>query len=108
MKMIEAKYCNSIHLTDAIRTDGTEVLEDILLNEVIAFNIIKGDAGTSLRLTFANEAATNRAARKTNWLQQRETNTLYASMHHKGILINSLYYRNFDPLSNLSEGVKNV
>lgn len=109
MKFIEPKYCNSIHLIDAVKADSTTVLNDLFLNGVIGIRFINDEMGKKVQVTFNTETSTGIAERQTHWPRSTvKGNTLLAPMSPEGIIVKGLCYKNFDLLSNLSEGITNV
>lgn len=107
---IATKDCNSIHLTNAVEINGKVSLVDIFLNGVIRARVTnEAGHGKQLKLTFNSEQTMKLALKHTHWARSPvEVNTIVADIHEKGIRVKRTFYRDFDLLSNLSEGVKNV
>lgn len=106
---IATKYCNSIHLTNAVELDGNVSLVDIFLNGVIRVRVTnEAGYGKQLRVTFNSEQTMKLALKHTHWARlPAEANTVVADIHEKGIRVKRTFYRDFDLLSNLSEGMTN-
>ncbi|UYZ83058.1 hypothetical protein MTZ49_10635 [Entomomonas sp. E2T0] len=107
---IATQYCNSIHLTNAVELDGKISLVDIFLNGVIRVRVTnEAGHGKQLRVTFNSEQTMKLALKHTHWARlPAEANTVVADIHEKGIRVKRTFYRDFDLLSNLSEGMTNV
>ncbi|UYZ83509.1 hypothetical protein MTZ49_13035 [Entomomonas sp. E2T0] len=107
---IPTECCNSIHLTNAIEIDGKVSLIDIFLNGVVRVRVTnEAGYGKQLRVTFNSEQSMKFALKHTHWARKpAEVNTIAADIHEKGIRVKRTFYRDFDLLSSLSEGSKDV